>query len=232
MRAGQALTQLVEFTDGFPDGNITWELLNGTGSQVTNGTVTPAPSAVSSVIAVAAVDNGIIEAGALSEPRELHWSYTVAGLLKSGRLRYRLDAFLPLGVSEGGVRNKLGLETHELEDEAIDLVGAYSRFRDQVTAAALDAAAGSAALKARDAIEATAAIGQIPALQVKLAAKQSSGTDQFQREKIDWNMIRGQLDQYIAEGIAAVNPELDLAGSFGSLVQTINRDDPVTGTTA
>jgi hypothetical protein len=232
MRAGRAFTQLVEFTDGHPDGNITWQLLDGGGTQLATGTVTPAAEAVSSVIRIEAVNNGLVDATALSEPRELQWSYEVGGLLKSYQLRYRIDAFLPFGVSEDGVRRKLGLELHELEDADIDLVTAYSKFRDQVTSVALAAADDSLTLEICNAVEAMAAVVQIPTLQVRLAVKESSGTDQFQRASIDWDMIRAHLDQFIAQGIAAVNPAVDLTANFGSLVQTINRDDPVTGTVA
>jgi hypothetical protein len=232
MRSGTALTQLVEFSDGPPDGNITWELLDGRGAQVATGSVTPAADSASAIIAVSTAQN-TIEADALSSPRELQWSYTVAGLAQAGRYRYRLEAFLQLGVSEDGVRRKLGLETHELEDSAIDLVSAYSRFRELATPTSLTAtetAGGYAALLACDAIEATAAITLIPALQVKLAAKQSSGTDQFQRAAIDWEAIREQLNRYVAEGLAAVNPLADVTSNFGALVVAVVRDDPVTAT--
>src|SRR5690242_17086046 len=102
MRAATALTQLVEFTDGQPDADITWELLDGRGQQVATDAVTPAADAVSAIITVTAAQNSL-EAGVLAEPRELSWAYTVGGLVHTGRRRYRLEAFLPLGVAPDGV---------------------------------------------------------------------------------------------------------------------------------
>lgn len=231
MRAGTALTQLVEFTDGFPDGDITWQLLDGAGAAVDDGTVTPVAASASAVIVVPGTDN-LISGGALFDYRELNWSYSVGGVLLSGTLRYRLEAFLPLGVSAFGVRTKLGVESHELSDDAIDLVGAYVRFQDQVGAANLSAVTGNDTLLARDAIEALCGLRLIPSLQVSLAQKLSSGTDQFQRAtKIDWETLRAQLESFLGEGVAAVNPNQDPAAAFTSLLVPVVRDDPVTGTT-
>lgn len=130
------------------------------------------------------------------------------------------------------MRRKLGVEEHELSNEAIDLVGAYGRFRGQVTSASLDAlrdAGDYPALVICDAIEALAAIWVIPALQISLAAKESSGTNQFHRAAIDWGIIRAQLDQYVAEGYQMVDPVLDPSANFGSLLIAVVRPDPVTG---
>jgi hypothetical protein len=230
MRAGQALTQLVEFTDGRPDANIDWELLDGRGLQVATGAVAPAADAVSAIIVVSAAQNSI-EDGVLASPRELNWSFTIGGLIQTGRRRYRLEAFLPLGVSAEGVRRKLGLEDHELDEEAVDLVSAYGQFQEQVTAAALDAAEGHQAIVAADAIEAIAALALLPSLQVSLALKQSSGTDQFQRDKIDWKAIRAQLESLVAVGLTAVQPVIDETATFGPLVVPVVRSpDPVTNT--
>jgi hypothetical protein len=229
MRAGTTLTQLVEFTDGHPDADITWELLDGRGQQVANGSVVPAADAVSAIITLTADDNAL-EAGALASPRELSWAYSVGGLVYTGRRRYRLEAFLPLGVSADGVRAKLGLESHELEDEAIDLVSAYSQFQERVTAATLDAVTGLKAILACDAIEAIAGLALLATLPVKLASKQSSGTDQFQRGKTDWAALRAQLEATVAAGLTAVAPTIDETGNFGPLVVPVVRSpDPVTG---
>lgn len=231
MRAGTALTQAVEFSSGHPDGDISWELLDGRGQTVTNGTVTPAADAISAIIAVDGASNGLA-AGLMFEPRELQWSYTTGGLTQSGRYRYRLEAFLPFGVSEDGVRRKLGIETHELEDATIDLVRAYGWFRDQVSQAKLDLATDFTALAACDGIEARAALVLLPLLQVKVAQKESSGTDQFERPDADWALIQAQLEQFVAIGIKTVNPLVDPTTPFRSLMTLATRDDPVTGAAA
>lgn len=232
MRAGTTLTQLVEFSEGFPDGDISWELLNARGIQVASGVVTPAADSVSAVITVSAAENAI-EADTLASPRELNWSYTLGGLIQTGRLRYRLEAFLPLGLSEEGVRRKLGLEEHELADADIDLVGAYGRFQETVGEDDLDQVeidGGHPALLACDGIEALAALALVPTLQIKLAAKESSGTNQFQRNKIDWDALCTQLQTFVDEAYEAVNPQYDPSADFGSLLTVVVREDPVTGT--
>lgn len=232
MRAGTALTQLVEFADGFPDGNIDWELLDGTGGVLTAGNVAPEAASVSAVITITGPQNVIVEAGdPLFAHRELSWSYTVGGIGQSGRLRYRLEAFLPLGVSEEGVRGKLGVEDHELEDAKIDLVSAYSNFQATVGAAELAAVEGQAILVACDAIEALAALRILPTLQVSLANKESSGTNQFSRDKIDWKALRAHLENLLALGYAAVNPATDTTANLAPLLVVVVRDDPVTNST-
>jgi hypothetical protein len=231
MRAGTALTQLIEFSEGFPDGDISWGLLDASGNPLANGAVTPEADSASAVIMVPALDNDIVEAGALFAYRELSWSYTVGGLMQNGRRRYRLEAFLPLGVSEDGVRRKLGVESHELEDEKIDLVTAYSSFRETVTAAKLDAVTNQTALAACDGIEALAALNLLPTLQISLAAKESSGTNQFQRTKIDWDRLRAHLETILANGYAAVNPLSDTSSQMPSLLTVVVRPDPIVGET-
>lgn len=231
MRSGTALTQLVEFSEGAPDGDITWTLLDGAGATVTGGTVTPEADSVSAVIAVPGAQNVISEAGVLFAHRELNWSYTVGGIAHNGRQRYRLEAFLPFGVSEEGVRRKLGVESHEIEDESIDLVGAFTDFRKKVTAALLDAVSGDDELVVCDAIEALAALNVLPTLQVSLAAKESSGTSQFQRDKIDWKALRAHLEYLVATGYATVNPATDTTANLAPLLIAVVRADPVTGET-
>lgn len=230
MRSGTALTQLVEFSDGFPDGDVEWQVLDGHGSQVASGSVVPVAESVSVVLTISALENEL-EAGAVASPRELSWAYTVGGLVHTGRRRYRLEAFLPFGVSEEGVRTKLGLEPHELEDDAIDLVSAYGQFVETVGADPLLTVTGYQETKVCDAIEALAAIAILPSLQVKLAMKQSSGTDQFQRGAIDWAALRAQLDNIVTAGITTVNPNFSETGTFGSLLVVVVREDPVTNTT-
>lgn len=225
MRSATPLTHLITFEDGAPDATIAWGLLDGRGQQVTSGTLTPEEGSVSAVIAVSAEHNTLVP-DALSGARELRWNYTSAGLMRSGRHRYRLEAFLPFGIAEDGVRRKLGVEVHELADESIDLVTAYARFGTiPNTLTDLEE------LAIANAVEATAAIMVIPSLQVSLAAKESSGTNQFQRAAIDWSAIRAQLDEYVTAGFAVLNPSLDETAGYSPLLVRVVRPDPVTGET-
>lgn len=233
MRAGTALSHVVEFSVGAPDGELAWGLFDGAGLPLATGTVTPEPGAVSAAITVAAEDNEIPGA-ALIAYRELRWSYYVSDALQSGTLRYRLEAFLPLGVSEDGVRRKLGLEQHELSDSQIDLAAAYLQFQEAVSPAVLspiEATSGNQAIAAKDAIEALAALELIPSLQVRVAAKESSGTSQYQRGAINWDALRSYLTGLVARGSElAIGVEVTAASS-AALLFVVVRDDPVTNGT-
>lgn len=235
MREGQASTQLIEFTDGFPDGDISWEVLDGSGATTGTGAVTPVAGAVSAVIGVPATAN-TIAAGLLAEPRELQWSYAVGGLIQRGRLRYRIEAFLPFGISEDGVRKKLGLELEELADEDIDLVAAYTFFRENAGKDPsgnyfVDVAPAASAHAISNGIEAVAGLDILPQLSIRLAISQSSGSDQFQRQDIVWADIKAQLQHLAALGYVAANPIVDFTTNYGSLLTPVVRTpDPVTNT--
>jgi hypothetical protein len=124
------------------------------------------------------------------------------------------------------------VELEELDDEAIDLVSAYSRFKDTLGSTILTSVentGGYPALTACDAIEALAAIRVLPSLQISLAAKETSGTNQFQRGAIDWMQIRAHLDQLVSAGLALADTTADPAADYGSLLIAVVRTDPVTG---
>lgn len=229
MRSGSAFTQLVTFDTGFPDAAITWALLDGAGTTVTSGTVTPVALSVSAVIAVSGTYN-TLSGGALSAPRELSWHYAVAGLQVSGQTRYRVEAFLPYGVSPNGVRAKLGIEQHELPDDLIDLVTAYDRFRTTVSAVKLTAADSALDRTIGDAIEALAATIVIASLQVRISLAQSSGNDTFERfAKIDWDALQASLGLYINAGYLAIDAAIDVTTGYGLLMIPVVRLDPLTG---
>lgn len=231
MREGLPLSRFVEFSDGFPDGDLDWTVVDATGVPVTNGSVTPAEGAVSSVITVPA-DQNLIAGDEIFEHRELQVVWTVNGEAKVETFRYRLEAFLPFGLHEDGVRGLLGLERHELKDEAIDLVSAYGRFEEYVGAAQLlaaEAVGGHTALTIKKGIEAFAARTIVPTLQITLAQKESSGTNQFARGDIDWDRLIATLDDYVNEAAEIVNPNIDPTGDYTTLLLVAVRPDPVTG---
>jgi hypothetical protein len=230
MRAGTPLTQLIEFSFGHPDGAISWQLLGQQGQLITQGEVVPAADAASAVITVAGSHQSLT-AGQLVAARELSWAYTVGGIVYTGERRYRLEAFLPFGLARDGVRRKLGVEVHELEDDSIDLVSAYGKFTELVGAdelAFIEAAGGYPAIVICDAIEALAALAVVPSLQVSLAQKESSGTNQFHRAAINWDDIRGQLDDYVAAGQRIVDPGFDSTIGYTPLLVRVIREDPFT----
>lgn len=229
MRSGNPFTAEVTFDEGFPDAAISWKLLDGDGTQLTTGSVTPAAGDVSTIITVSGANNAL-STGVLAGNRELSWSYTVGGLAKGGQIRYDLEAFLPFGVSCDGVRTKLGLDVDEVSDNEINLVTSYLAFQQVVTSATLSAVTDTySKLVVRHAIEALAGLRLVPSLQLKLAKKEVSGISQFQRADIDWTELSAYLNSLVAAGYTALNPDLDPA-NVGSLFLTVVRSpDAVTG---
>lgn len=230
MRSGEAFTQLVEFNEGFPDGNISWVLRNGDGTQITTGTVTPAAGSVSAVVTVSGTHN-TLSGGDLFEYRELSYSYLVGGRQFSSIKRYRVEAFLSFGVSAEGVRDKLGVELHEIDDDAVDLVLAYASFESAVGAVALAAITDPLKkLQIRDAIEALAGLRLVPTLQLKLAQREISGASQFQRVTPKWEDLKAHLNELLATGYVAVNANFDAAANYGSIFTPVIRNpDVITG---
>lgn len=229
MRSGDPFSQLIEFSEGFPDANIAYTLRDGDGTSITTANVTPTAGSVSVNLTISGTHN-TLAGGVLYAFRDLSWSYAVGGKVIAGNARYRVDSFLKYGVSEDGTRHKLGLEKHELENEAIDLLSAYSLFESTVTAAAL-AAVTDAKIKLliRDAIEALAGLRLLPSLQLKVARKEASGVSEFTRAPVDWEAVSVHLNEIIAAGYTAVDPSLDATLLFGNTFIVVPRIDPITG---
>jgi len=228
MQDGAAFSQEIMFAAGTPAANVTWELVDGAGVTVLTGSFTPAGGAVSHLLTIPGAANTVTP-GDLYAIRRLSWSYTVAGQVESGMVQYRIDAELPFGLRTSGVRAKLGVGLTELADEDIDLVRAYGEFRALVGASLLlpfEASFGYETLVIADAIEAWAARAVLPTMAVRVAKSESSGTNEFARDKIDWDAVGAQLDNLIAQGQALADPAGAADHTF-FIVAT--RTDAVTG---
>lgn len=229
MRSGEAFTQLVEFSHGFPDGDITWTLRNSSGTIVASGTVTPVAGAVSAVVAINGTHNTLAGSN-LYESRELRSIYTVSGIQHVHTEQYGVEAFLNFGVTERGVRDKIGLDEDELPNDAIKLALAYSVFETTVGAANLAAVTSAyGQMIVCDAIEALAAIRILPSLRVRVSSREVSGISQFQRHAINWDALAAHLNELLAAGYTLANPEVDPAAAFGSTFLVVTRTDPITG---
>ncbi len=220
VRAGTPVSFPVLFSSGIPDGNVTWQLLGPNGTVIDGGVIDPPADAVSTLIAVSAVHNALA-GGDLLSYRDVTWSYTVSGVTIFEEKRYSIEARLPLGVSADGVRTKLGVEAVDLPDAEISLVSAYYTFGDLVTQATLAAAVTRSSrdqLLIRDAIEALAALALLPTMVVRIADKESSGTNQYQRQKINWATVQLALDALVGAGRSLLVPGFDPATGFGALL--------------
>lgn len=203
INSGQAHTEVVTFESGFPDGNVTYTL-TGASAPVT-GSVTPTVGAVSVNIQITGLEN-TATLGSVLEGRRLDWTYTVGAVAVAGQRTWLLREALPFPATSDGVRNKLGLDlASDLSDESIDLTGAYLRFRAQVgvsTLAGFETGDAYALLLAADAIEATAALQMVPTMQVRVAKTETSGTNTYTRQDVNWEALVGHLRSYVDDAAA------------------------------
>lgn len=215
VRAGYPLTVPILFNEGRPDGDLTYAVTAPDGSVLDSGAVTPAADAVSINLQIPG-DVHSLDEGEVLGYRDLTWSFELGGVLKVFDLRYTLEGRLPFGVSPDGVRAKLGVDKVDLPDSDISLAKAYLSFRKVVGAERL-LTVSPLDIEVADAIEAQAALYLIPSMTVRVAAKQSSGTDQFQRQKIDWEALATYLGSTVTAGYIAVDPNYDETAGYGGL---------------
>lgn len=217
VRNNTASSFLVEFPSGNPDGNITWRLYDENGVLLVTDTFTPAAADISAVITVDPEYN--LLDGVLSGYRDLRWSYIVGSLTINGEVRYNIEAAAPWGASPSGVRNKLGIAPHELPDDEISLIRAYYNFATMVspTNPILFAPTAEQRLRLADAVEAMAALNALPTLQIRLASKESSGTDTFHRQEVDYATLEARLLAIVSEGAVIIVPSFDVTAGFGAV---------------
>jgi len=197
MRAGRAFTQLVDLGTGFPDANITWTLSSPDGTVLDTGVVTPTTSAVSAVILISSNLNDL-PTGDFVAARDLSWYYTVDGVGYGGDIRYTLEGVVPFSCTPQGVRDKLGVEQHELPDVAIPLMDAYLQLRNELDIDSLQAGDSREQRLVANALEAKAALAVLPTLQVRVAQSEDSGTNAFARfSKVDWFKLEEHLGSFI-----------------------------------
>lgn len=231
--AGSPFAHRIEFSAGLPTGAVSYDLLGNDGTTViTSGSFTPTAGAVDWLLVISATHNTC--ALPLFEYRTLTWEYLTADGVQFGRVSYRVDKPLPFTVTADGVRNKLGMSDHEISDDSVDLITAYSEISTLIGEATVLAAAvagNRSTLLIAHAIEAMAAILLIPSLQLRAAQRESSGTNEFARfAKIDWMMLEGSLRTHIDRARAAVDTNFDATGAAGFLFGTAVRSpDAVTG---
>lgn len=229
-RAGQALSFPVLFSSGHPDGNVDWEVRSSDGALLDSGALIVPADAVSVVVTVPASANALAS-GELLATRDVSWSYSVAGVVINDEQRYAIEGRLPFGVSPDGVRSKLGVDRTDLPNSEISLVGAYYAFEEGIGTDVLASVSDpSTSLAVTNAIEALAALALLPTMTVRIAAKESSGTNQFQRGKIDWSSVQLSLESTVAAAYDKLIVGYDATALFGSLLILARPDvDPLTG---
>ncbi len=219
MRAGFPLSHVISFASGEPDANVTWQLLDTAGAVKQTGVLNPAPGAVSGTIEISALSN-TLAGGQLLGSRDLSWSYAVGGVTVNGSFRYQLEGPVPFFASENGVRNMLGIDgVEDLSDEDIALVRGYLEFEQIVGASALAPFLSGTSYQMMlisEGIEAQAALRLVPTLQVRVAKRETSGTNQYDRGEIDWLDIQASLAARVSAAAVIIDPSLDVPGSGSS----------------
>ena len=223
---------LVEFDTGTPQGVFSYSLLDDDGNPVAgiqNVTINPDPGAVSVLIQIPVQANTLTKP--LFEGRTIAWNYVTALGVVNGSYAYTIQKRVPFPTTNEGVRIKLGIDVSEMPDNRIDLLGAYVTFKDTFANTDVDSyalAGDSMALKITNAIEALAALKLLPSLQISLAKRLTSGTNEYERfSKIDWELMRADLEQLVYDTTVLIDPELVYEGTtvFALTVRT----DPYTG---
>lgn len=228
MRAGLDFNHLVTFEDGAPTGNISWALHRLDGTEIAAGAVVPGTGAVSAVITVPAVNNQL-SAGALRNLRELAWSYPTATGVRLGMIEYTIEGRVPLPSSAAGVREKLGVSATDLPDEDIDLLGAYWELQTKGDIASFENLETAEAQIVASGLEALAALAVLDTLQIRIAQRESSGTNEYARGKIDWEALRAKLQSTIDKATDLINPsEAGFAG-YGAIFVLATGPDDFTG---
>lgn len=230
MLSGQPYSRLVSFNDGAPDGAVVWVLNDVSGTELATGSVTPVAGSISTHIVVPAQHNTLGVEDPLRVTRDLSWSYTTGGAVRAGAERYFVEGRLPFPTSEEGVRKLLGSPAHNLPDAEIDLIGAYwtiQRIAGADNLAALANNDGPDAMVIAQGIEAQAALVVLPTMPSRLAMKESSGTDSYQRGDVDWKDVESRLQQYIQAAVALVTNEPEFeTGSIFQLTLPVDRFSP------
>lgn len=223
---------LVEFSTGTPTGVFSYSLTDDEGNPVagiTNVEVPISVGTISTIIQIPQVANTLTKP--LFEGRTISWFYSTASGVVNGSYSYQIQKRVPFPCSYEGVRTKLGIDTTEIPDERIDLLMSYIEFNSLFTDG-LDAytlTGDATALKITNAIEAVAALKLLPTLQLSLAKRLSSGTNEYERfAKIDWDVLRATLEQTIYDITVLLDPQ-QVYQATAIFTLAVRSPDPYTG---
>lgn len=232
MESGRQLNHLVVFNSGQPVGAFTYNLRNQSGETVVSEEVQIAENQLSYLITIPSSLN--VLSRDLFEKMTLEWNYSTANEFVSDLLEYRLTIAIPFGVSRDSVRNLLGVNKQELQDDDIDLLAGYISFIDFLPEGTdlseLEAQGDAAAYNISTAIEAAAALKLLPSIQIRLPRIYNSGTSEFQRwNNIDWEGLKMSLNQKVVDGLDAIDPSLSLLDNITIFSLSDADTDPITG---
>lgn len=222
---------LVQFDTGTPLGVFSYSLYDDEGNivaSIQNQEITPDIGAVSVLVEIPNVANTLTKP--LLEGRVLTWQYTTALGAVNGSYGYTIQKRVPFPVSTEGVRTKLGVDITELPDDRIDLLTAYVEYNAGFEDGLDNYTFGGdlAALRITNAIEALAALKLLPSLQISLARRLTSGTNEYERfSKIDWTLLAAELQATVDSATVLID-ESQVYGATAIFTLGV-RTDPFTG---
>lgn len=226
-------SHLVEFTSGAPTGVFSYSLYDEDNiivDGIEDEEIAITPGQVSATITIPASANMVSKPW--FERRKIVWTYSTTSGVVADSMSYSIRKAVPFPVTTEGVRVLLGVSDVEILDEHIDLLSAYFAFTelfdDDSVLDEFEISGDLTAFKITRAIEAVAALQLLPTLQLALARRKDSGTNQYERwNRIDWLALRASLDAIVFETVLLIDPTGAL--DFFPIFQLSIRTDPFTG---
>lgn len=175
-----------------------------------------------------------IEAGRNFETRFLEVEYTIGGAPFRYSLTYRVCPFTPMAATPAGVRALVGATSEELPDEDIDLMGAYfwlvNTYGSYIATALTSPT--NAPVHVSRAIETQAAIDSFISLPSRILQMEKGQNSEYQRQKIDFKMLRDGLNTALSNHLALITASL--SGGLPTIspmpIMAISTPtDPITG---
>lgn len=236
--AGEVAAVAAEFLiDGeyvTPDGgNITVTIRGNTGVIISGYDSLPITSLdPNKVVYSVPADVNEIAVDALFETRYATFYYTVDANPYTVPVVYRLTPFLGLQLTPNNVRDLIGVQETELpnsviamEESYFDLLSIYGT--DFTTAMS---SSNRATIAANKMVALKAAINVLPSLQARMFKIETSHNETRERNKMDFERLKNDLMQALAEAAEVMLEEVGNAAAFNtSHFLVVTPTDPITG---
>ena len=232
LEAGKKFRHLVQFTSGQPTSDLTYTLYNQDGGVVLTETAPILAGDVSYLIEIPAGSNSLSKP--MMEKMSLEWEYVTATEAVSDSISYVIHAPINFPVSNEGVRNLLGVDSEELEDNDINLFEGYMAFRQMVGSdvdlTPYETAGDFDTFQITKAIEAATALRIFPTIQLRLPRKYDSGTSSYERwNSIDWAAMSAELTSILYGGLELLDPDIEIMPVIDIFGLSVRGPDPITG---
>lgn len=217
-----------------PDvGSVTYSVYDHTGAVINDQEdieVITTSTTFRTTITVPAVANAIT-APRRFERRLVVVQFEVGGAAEIRNFPYRIIPSLNHSVTPQQVRGFVGVNTHELADEDIDIIAAYITVENRVTQAVLDAALITGTiveLAANELIRMAAVLNTLPGLKQRLAQEEKNGVKSFARPIIkDFAQLAADAQARYDEALGVM---VGADGETNLTLVIVTQDiDPITG---